>query len=124
MGKLLAMRLFCIVAVSCLVATGGFSGYNNQTAYQGQAAPGAAMQMHLTADLPALADFAMHEASFVVGPAGFASCSFKQSQSFRAVIHAYGIHVVLLLANVVSDIINFPVRIKKSNLLFPFHYFF
>lgn len=124
MGKSFKIKWIIIAAVMLMAAGSGFSAVDKQTLPEVSFSECLAQEHAVLFDSPQSSDFALHESSFSVVNNGPSSGSARQWDSFRAVLKASEVAVHLVLTKTISEVLNFPVRIRKADLLYPFHYFF
>ncbi len=75
-------------------------------------------------ELPYLTGFAVKEVASYFSAGSGSQIAFKQHQVQKAVIQAHGVQVACAILQYNSQLHNNPVRVRKSDMLFPFHYFF
>lgn len=68
--------------------------------------------------------FGLREIEVTTVSAGPVTTPMKHLQKYKAVVRSSEVQVLNLLGWCLSQIVYFPVRIRKADLLFPFHYFF
>ena len=117
--------LFSIVAAAlfCLAATG----------FTGGCTPGAGVDRHVETtgtvlfvaeELPMTGSFELKEGAGFFSGGNLTPGSFKQSQVFKAVIRVTEVQVACTVLQIDLLFNNNPIRIRKEDMLFPFHYFF
>ncbi len=117
--------VFSIVAVLLYwLASSGFSDGLSHRIQVDQNVVSTGSSFLLAEDLPYVSGFAIKEGASL-GSAGNATpLSHKQPQLYKAIVSAYDVQVVCAFLQCISQLDNNPVRIRKSDMLFPFHYFF
>lgn len=124
MGKLLKIKVLFAVAVMFMMAGGSFSPFPDRQVSEVQTADTASVQHEFSEDSRYFSDFALHESGYTTLSNGPVFSYAKQWEAFKAVINASIANTVRGMARTVAEIIYFPLRISKADLLFPFHYFF
>jgi hypothetical protein len=118
----IANLIFAVMLFSATVS--GFF-YNPETgAVSISASETAETGTFFSENLPFLNSFAINDGSGAGYSVRVVTGSSNQLQAFKAVMHALEVQVECALSNCISQVSIFPVRIRKSDLLFPFHYFF
>lgn len=116
--------LTIIAAVFISLATSGFSYGISQSSEAGKNVETTGSGIFVAQELPYLAGFAVKEVASYFSAGSGSQVAFKQHQVQKAVIHAHGIQVACAIVQYVSQLHNNPVRVRKTDMLFPFHYFF
>lgn len=113
-----------IAAVLISMATTGFSDGISHSTKVDQNVETTGSQIFVAEELPYLAGFAVKEVASYFSAGSANQISLKQHQVQKAVIHALEVQVACAILQNVSQLYINPVRIRKSDMLFPFHYFF
>jgi hypothetical protein len=124
MEKPFKIMISIIAAVFISLAASGYSyglSYNTEAGWNVETT---GSEIYVTEDLPYLAGFAVKEVASYFSAGNASQIAFKQQQLQKAVIHALEVQVACAILQYVAQLHNTPVRIRKSDLLFPFHYFF
>lgn len=124
MEKLLKIKLLFAVAVVYVMVAGGFSSAINQQPNEVNTSETVAMQHKLSFNDRYFSGYALHESGLTTSSTAPLFSFAKQWEVFKAVIQASEERVLKALAQTIEAVILFPVRIRKADLLFPFHYFF
>ncbi len=113
-----------IAAVFISLAASGFSNGISHSAVAGRNVETIGSGIFVAEELPYLASFAVKEVASYFSAGNVSQITFKQQQVQKAVIHALGVQVACTILQYISQLHNNPVRVRKSDMLFPFHYFF
>lgn len=107
-----------------LLSASGFTGGTGHSILVEQGVESSVPAVFWAEELPLLSGFALKEGAGFHSGGNTAPGSVKQVQLYKAVMCAVEIEVACAFFQYVFDLQNNPVRIRKSDMLFPFHYFF
>ncbi len=117
--------VFSIVAVLLyLLASSGFSDGISHRIQVDQNIEPTGTHFFWAEELPFVSGFAVKDGAGLWSGGNPAPVSNKQPQLFKAVVFALEEQVAITFLQNISQFNTNPVRIRKSDMLFPFHYFF
>jgi hypothetical protein len=124
MGKPVKIEFSFVAVVLYCLAVSMFSSGQVFSYKTDQKAETTASRIFVAEEIPFVAGFAIQEGTNYVFHTNTSSGTLKQLQLYKAASHVREVQVFSSVANYISRLLNFPVRIRKSDMLFPFHYFF
>lgn len=117
--------MFSFVAVMLyLLAAGGFSAGISHRIQVDQSIATTGTGILVAEQLPYASGFAVKEGTSLWSAGNANQGSYKQPQLFKAIIGALEVQVSCAITQSVAQLFNHPLRIRKADMLFPFHYFF
>ncbi len=117
--------MFSVVALLLYwLAASGFSDGVSHRMQVDQATETTGTPLLIAEELPFELGFAVKEGTSFLTAASTSVGPVKQLQFYKAIISASEVQVACTLMQCDSHLHNNPVRTRKSDMLFPFHYFF
>ena len=123
--KKLRNEIYILIAVvTIVIAVGGFfpGEYNNIKEVAAEKLIG--QEQCFLEQLYGVPRFGLREIDVTTVSSGPVTTPVKHLQTLKAVVRASEIQVSNTLGCYLLQIVYFPVRIRKADLLFPFHSFF
>lgn len=124
MKKLRNIIYIFTAVVTCVIAVNGFSVPNEDGLKEIVSEKFIGQEQCYLQQLYDIPRFGVREIDFTTISSGPITSPVKHLQTLKAAVRVSEVRVLNSWISYLSHIVYFPVRVRKVDLLFPFHYFF